>query len=215
MPIRMNKHEQHTPQTVELTADLPARASRTTKSMAAVVGVGLFCLLTILGAMVRVPLPGTPVPMTLQTAVVLFAGVALGARLGACSQLLYLAIGLAGVPVFADSGAGPLAGPQYVFGATGGYLLGFLIVPIVVGRLTARSGGLKPAFAAAAVGTILIFALGVGWLAISTGSVWTALQQGLLPFWLGAVLKCGLVVAAGSVLGPTCRRVWRTGAVGH
>ena len=169
------------------------------------VGVGLFCLLTILGAMVRVPLPGTPVPMTLQTAVVLFAGVALGARLGACSQLLYLAIGLAGVPVFADSGAGP----QYVFGATGGYLLGFLIVPIVVGRLTARSSGLKPTLAAAAVGTILIFALGVGWLAISTGSVWTALEQGLLPFWLGAVLKCGLVVAAGSMLGPTCRKVWR------
>ena len=201
----MNKHEQNTPRTGELTADLPALASRTTKSVAAVVGVGLFCLLTILGAMVRVPLPGTPVPMTLQTAVVLFAGVALGARLGACSQLLYLAIGLAGVPVFAEPGAGP----QYVFGATGGYLLGFLIVPIVVGRLTARSNGLKPTLAAATVGTMLIFALGVGWLAILSGSVWTALQQGLLPFWLGAVLKCGLVVAAGSMLGPTCRKVWR------
>ncbi len=177
------------------------------KSSAVIAGVGggVFCLLTILGAMVRVPLPGTPVPMTLQTAVVLFAGVALGARLGAFSQLLYLAIGLAGVPVFADSGAGP----QYVFGATGGYLLGFLIVPIVVGRLTARSSGLKPTLAAAAVGTIMIFTLGVGWLAISTGSVWTALEQGLLPFWLGAVLKCGLVVAAGSMLGPTCRKVWR------
>ncbi len=178
----------------------------------ACVGVGLFCLLTILGALVRVPLPGTPVPMTLQTAVVLFAGVALGARLGACSQLLYLAIGLAGVPVFADSGAGPHAGPQYVFGATGGYLLGFLIVPIVVGRLTARSGGLRPTLAAATVGTILIFALGVGWLALSTGSVWTALQQGLFPFWLGAMLKCGLVVAAGSMLGPACRKVWRSAA---
>ena len=201
----MNNHEQNKPPTIELTTDLPALVSRSTKSVAAIVGVGLFCLLTILGAMVRVPLPGTPVPMTLQTAVVLFAGVALGARLGAFSQLLYLAIGLAGVPVFADSGAGP----QYVFGATGGYLLGFLIVPIVVGRLTARSSGLKPTLAAAAVGTILIFALGVGWLAISTGSVWTALQQGLLPFWLGAVLKCGLVVAAGSMLGPTCRKVWR------
>ena len=113
--------------------------------------------------------------------------------------------------MFADSGAGP----QYVFGATGGYLLGFLIVPIVVGRLTARSSGLKPTLAAAAVGTILIFALGVGWLAISTGSAWIALQQGLFPFWLGAVLKCGLVVAAGSMLGPTCRKVWRTAADGH
>jgi biotin transport system substrate-specific component len=169
------------------------------------VGVGLFCLLTILGALVRVPLPGTPVPMTLQTAVVLFAGIALGARLGACSQLLYLAIGLIGVPVFADSGAGP----QYVFGATGGYLLGFVVVPVVVGRLTAGSSGLRPMLVAAGVGTILIFALGVGWLALSTSSVWTALQQGLFPFWLGAVLKCGLVAAAGSVLGPACRKVWR------
>ena len=81
-------------------------------------------------------------------------------------------------------------------------------------RLTARSNGLKPTLAAAGVGTILIFVLGVGWLAISTGSVWAALQQGLFPFWLGAVLKCGLVVAAGSVLGPTCRKVWRTVADG-
>ncbi len=209
MPIRMNNRKQNTQQTVERTADLPVLASRSTKSVAAVVGVGLFCLLTILGAMVRVPRPGTPIPMTLQTAVVLFAGIALGARLGACSQLLYLAIGLIGVPVFADSGAGPHAGPQYVFGATGGYLLGFLIVPVVVGRLTARSSGLRTTLAAAAVGTILIFALGVGWLAVSTGSLWTALQQGLFPFWLGAVLKCGLVVAAGSVLGPACRKVWR------
>ena len=197
----MMKHTQQIDLTPGPVASAPAKSS----AVVAGVGVGLFCVLTILGATVRVPLPGTPVPMTLQTAVVLFAGVALGARLGACSQLLYLAIGLAGVPVFADSGAGP----QYVFGATGGYLLGFLIVPIVVGRLTARSNGLKPTLAAAAVGTILIFALGVGWLAISTGSVWVALQQGLFPFWLGAVLKCGLVVAAGSMLGPACRKVWR------
>ena len=197
----MMKHTQQ----IDLMPGPLAIAPPKSSAVVAGVGVGLFCLLTILGAMVRVPLPGTPVPMTLQTAVVLFAGVALGARLGAFSQLLYLAIGLAGVPVFADSGAGP----QYVFGATGGYLLGFLIVPIVVGRLTARSSGLKLTLAASAVGTILIFTLGVGWLAISTGSVWTALQQGLFPFWLGAVLKCGLVAAAGSVLGPACRKVWR------
>ena len=197
----MVKHTQQ----IDLMPGSLAIAPPKSRAVVACIGVGLFCLLTILGAMVRVPLPGTPVPMTLQTAVVLFAGVALGARLGVFSQLLYLAIGLAGVPVFADSGAGP----QYVFGATGGYLLGFVIVPIVVGRLTARSSGLKPTLAAAAVGTILIFTLGVGWLAISAGSVWTALEQGLLPFWLGAVLKCGLVVAAGSMLGPACRKVWR------
>ncbi len=197
----MMKHTQQIDVMPSSLAIAPSKSS----TVVACVGVGLFCLMTILGAQIRVPLPGTPVPMTLQTAVVLFAGVALGARLGAFSQLLYLAIGLAGVPVFADSGAGP----QYVFGATGGYLLGFLIVPIVVGRLTARSNGLKPTLAAAAVGTVLIFALGVGWLAFSTGSVWTALQQGLLPFWLGAVLKCGLVAAAGSMLGPACRKVWR------
>ncbi len=204
----MMKHTQQ----IDLTTGPLAIAPPKSSVVVACVGVGLFCLLTILGALVRVPLPGTPVPMTLQTAVVLFAGVALGARLGACSQLLYLAIGLAGVPVFADSGAGPHAGPQYVFGATGGYLLGFLIVPLVVGRLTARSSRLRPTLAAATVGTILIFALGVGWLALSTGSVWAALQQGLFPFWLGAMLKCGLVVAAGSMLGPACRKVWRSEA---
>ena len=171
---------------------------------AAVYGVTAFCVLTAVAAQVRVPIPGTPVPMTLQTLVVLLSGVALGPWLGVASQGLYLLVGLCGVPVFAEPGAGP----QYVFGATGGYLMAFLLVPFVVGRITATSRGASAMVLAALSGTILIFGLGVGWLAVLLGDVWEALQVGLFPFWIGAILKCGLAAALGHRLWPMCRRIW-------
>ena len=86
-----------------------------------IVGVLLFTLLTTLGAIVRIPLPNTPVPLTLQTVFVVLSGVALGARLGLASQLLYVALGTAGMPIFANGGSGI----AYVTGPTAGYLLGF------------------------------------------------------------------------------------------
>ena len=86
---------------IDLSAQPFALSPPTTSIVAAAVGVVGFCLLTVLGAKIRVPLPGTPIPMTLQTAVVLFSGMALGARLGAASQVLYLLLGLVGLPVFA------------------------------------------------------------------------------------------------------------------
>src|SRR5262245_52763921 len=82
-----------------------------------------FALLTWAGAKVAVPLPFTPVPGTLQTLAVLLAGAMLGARAGAASQMAYLVMGLAGLPVFALPGAGP----AYFLGPTGGYLVGFIL----------------------------------------------------------------------------------------
>ncbi len=193
---------------IDLPAPPFALSPPTTSIVVAAVGVVGFCLLTILGAKIRVPLPGTPIPMTLQTAVVLFSGVALGARLGAASQVLYLLLGLVGLPVFAGSDAGW----QYIFGATGGYLLAFPLVTLLVGRLTRHSAGITATIGAMACGTILIFTLGVGWLFVLEGQATTAFAHGLTPFWAGAVIKGGLAVSLGHVLGPACRAVWRSSA---
>ncbi len=198
------RHDPNIPMAIELSALPSAVSHRTTSATAAVLGVLGFCTLTILGAKIRVPVPGTPVPMTLQTAVVLLSGMVLGARLGVASQALYLLIGLVGVPVFAEPGAGP----QYLFGATGGYLLSFLVVPVVVGRLARRSHGPGASVHAAVLGTVVVFAMGVGWLAVLEGDMWQALEKGLFPFWIGAILKCGLVAALGHLLWPVCRRIW-------
>ena len=94
-------------------------------------------VLTIVAAQVSIPLPFTPVPFTLQPMIVLLGGAALGARLGMTSQVLYLAVGLAGLPVFAASpllpqGFGRLLGP------TGGYLMSYPIAAFVTGYLAER-----------------------------------------------------------------------------
>jgi biotin transporter BioY len=96
--------------------------------------ITLFAALTALGARVTVPLPFTPVPVTLQVLFPLLAGLLLGSKRGALSQAEYVAAGLAGLPVFAKGGSG-LA---YLFGPTGGYLLGFIAAAFLVGELAAK-----------------------------------------------------------------------------
>lgn len=127
-----------------------------------------FALLTCAGAAIKIPT--VPVPMTLQTPLVLLAGVMLGARAGAFSQVTYLLLGLVGLPVFAYGG-----GPAYLVGPTGGYLIGFPIAAFLCGSLFHHPGlqaRLRP-FALALVslvsGLAVIFACGVAWLSIYTG----------------------------------------------
>lgn len=113
-----------------------------------------FALLTALGAYARVPLPGTPVPLTLQVLPVLLAGAALGRTYGAGSQLLYLALGVAGLPLFAaTSGTSLLADP------TAGYLAGFPAAAWLVGTF-ALDGPTRRRFAVMAVALAPIYLLG-------------------------------------------------------
>src|SRR6201988_4398795 len=93
--------------------------------------------LTALAAQVSVPLPFTPVPFTLQPMVVLLGGAALGARLGLASQVLYLALGIAGFPVFAVSAVLP-QGVFRLLGPTGGYLMSYPFAAFVAGALAQR-----------------------------------------------------------------------------
>jgi biotin transport system substrate-specific component len=152
-----------------------------------------FALLTWAGARVAVPLPFTPVPGTLQTLAVLMAGAMLGARAGAASQLAYLLMGLAGLPVFALPGAGP----AYFLGPTGGYLVGFILAAWTTGSLTRRLGGFGVWGAGAAflAGAISVHACGLAWLTVLMGSPVAAWRAGMLPFLLFDLAK--VMVATG------------------
>ncbi|GAB4527565.1 MAG: biotin transporter BioY [Anaerolineales bacterium] len=150
-------------------------------------------LLVALLAQVRISLPFTPVPITGQTMGVLLTGALLGSRRGTAALLLYLLEGLAGLPVFAG-GAG---GAAHLMGATGGYLLGFVLAAWLVGALCER--GLERTWRTAwlpfLAGEALIYLAGVPWLAFFVGGMHKAVTLGLLPFLPGDALKAMLAAA--------------------
>jgi len=151
--------------------------------------VVLGSLLLTLSAKVNVPF--WPVPMTMQTFVVLGLGAAYGARLGGATVAAYLAQGAIGLPVFATG-----AGLAYLAGPTGGYLLGFLAAAILVGAMAERGfcRTRLSTLVAFLAGTAVIFGLGAGWLTVLFGSG-TALASGVLPFLTSEAVKVALAVA--------------------
>jgi biotin transport system substrate-specific component len=157
--------------------------------------------LTAAAAQVSVHLPFTPVPATLQPMVVLVGAAALGARLGASSQVLYLLLGIAGLPVFAASPILP-QGLGRLFGPTGGYLLVYPIAAFVAGALAER-GFDRRYFTSVLAGLGALFLGGVLWLAFFAvgpgGSVGltAALETGLYPFVVQDLVE---VCIAGGVL---------------
>lgn len=162
-----------------------------------------FALLTALAAQVRIPLPFTPVPITGQTFAVLLSGAVLGRAAGAASQSVYLAMGLV-FPFY----AGGASGWSYATGATGGFLVGFIAAAWVVGALAERHQDRTVATAIPAflTGSVVIYLLGVPWLASVAGVSWTrAVELGLAPFVLGDLAKA---VLAGAVLPAAWKLVW-------
>jgi biotin transport system substrate-specific component len=159
-----------------------------------------------LAAQVAVPVPGTPVPMTLQPLAVLVVGGLLGARLGAAALVLYLAAGALGLPVFTPGG---LPGAARLLGPTGGYLLAYPVAAAVVGALASARGSsaplLRPLLACAA-GMVVIHAGGSAQLALLTGDVGAATRYGLIPFLTGDLIKIGLAVLLILALAPAVRR---------
>ena len=163
-------------------------ASRTDTSRAIrVAGVLFVATLTAVAAQVSVHLPFTPVPLTLQPMIVLLGGAALGSRLGAMSQILYLAAGIAGLPVFAASAVLP-PGPLRLLGPTGGYLLSYPLAAYVTGWLAERGFDRRylTSVLAMAAGLAVIFACGVTWLAWfarpAAAGFDAALRTGLVAF---------------------------------
>ncbi len=172
-----------------ITKALPYGESKAVRTMFL---VGSFALLTALGALIRIPLPFTPVPITLQTFFVLLAGVMLGSKRGTLSQMVYVSAGAAGLPIFAglSSGITLLAGP------TGGFLAGFILAPSVISYLIGDSSSRLRLISALLAGTSVIFLLGNLWLwKITDGTLMNTLMLGFVPFIPGAVIKIGLVIA--------------------
>lgn len=177
------------------------------------VGIAIFVILTCLAARVAVPLPGTPVPVTLQTLPVLMAGLCLGAGPGSLSQIIYVALGLGGVPVFALPGAGP----AYLLGPTGGYLAGFIAAAWIVGTIaTGEGAGLRRRIGALLCGLVAIHLCGfAGLLPHVAGNAGAALRTGVLPFALFDLAKIVGALALHSGWLALVRRFesgWRTGS---
>lgn len=164
------------------------------RPVAVPLAVILFAALTALGAHIAVPLGFTPVPMTLQTLFVLLAGVLLGPVAGAASQLLYLGLGFAGVPVFAMGGAGL----PWLLSPTGGYLLAFPAAAAVAGWIAGRERHRVRTAVALVVATAVIFASGTAWLSLVTElGPREVFAAGVQPFLPGALIKAAIVYIVG------------------
>jgi len=172
---------------------VPSRPSRGINLLRDLLLVGGFSVFTALCAQVSFHIPITPVPITLQTLAVLLTGAALGSRRGALAMLLYLAEGAAGLPVF----AGGTGGFVHLIGFTGGYLWSCPFAALVTGLLCERRLDRRLLTSALAMppGTLVIYAFGVPWLAVSLHlNLLTAFMLGMVPFIPGDLIK--LVIAA-------------------
>src|SRR5437867_10143464 len=180
---------------MERTLVLPSSSLTLRRALAVAFGTALVAA----AAQVAVPLPGTPVPMTLQPLAVLLVGGMLGPGLGAASLILYLLLGAAGLPVFTPIG---LPGAARLIGPTGGYLLAYPVAAFAVGRLIGKGDSTRTARVALAAlaGLALIHLGGLAQLLILTGSAAQAARLGTLPFVAGDLGKLAIAVL---VLRPT------------
>ena len=167
------------------------RLNSRVRDVVLVVAGALFIFLT---SRISIPIPGSPVPMTGQTFGVLLVGGALGLRRGFAAVGLYVLLGLVGLPFFAD-GKG---GISIIQGATGGYLIGFIVAGAVVGRLAELGWDRKfvGALGAMLVGEVVIYAIGLPWLKAVGGLSWQqTIDLGLTPFLIGDAIKAILAAA--------------------
>lgn len=189
------------PQAATLRLAVFPRAGLLVDALLVVAGAGLVAL----AAQIEIPLGFTPVPISGQTFAVLLVGASLGPLLGASSLLLYFGVGLLGAPVY----SGGDGGWEIVKGATGGYLVGFVVAAALTGWLARRRWDRRfnSAVAAMLSGSVVIYLFGLPWLAHTIDSgVEGTLEAGLYPFVVGDLIKLYL---AGMLL-PAA---WR--AVGH
>jgi biotin transport system substrate-specific component len=173
---------------------------RSTALSNAVLAVGGVLGLAVL-AQIAIPVPGSPVPVTGQTLGVLILGTAYGSSLGFTTFAVYMLAGIAGAPVFANSGHGL----DRLVGATGGYLVGMLVATFVLGQFARFRLDQKflTALPSMLVGTVITFSFGLIWLHQYTGQSWSwTISAGLTPFIIGEALKI-------AIAGTSLPAVWR------
>jgi biotin transport system substrate-specific component len=180
-----------------LRSTLIPRSTALTNTVLVVSGVlGLAAL-----AQIVLPVPGSPVPVTGQTLGVLILGTAYGSTLGVTTFALYILVGIAGAPVFANSGHGL----DRIVGSTGGYLIGMLVATFILGQLARFRLDQKflTALPSMLIGTITTFSFGLVWLHQYTGESWSwTFSAGLTPFIVGEILKI-------AIAGTSLPAIWR------
>ena len=164
--------------------------------------LGMACITGLL-AQARIPLGFTPVPITGQNVAVLASGVMLGSWFGALSMLFYLAIGACGVPLF----AGGQGGMDYLIHyPTLGYLIAFVVVAFLVGRLTEKHLSLRGFWGQIwlmSTGMIVILAIGASYLALTLHTNFNdTMKEGVLPFLIGDLLKAAVVAGVATTILP-------------
>jgi biotin transport system substrate-specific component len=150
----------------------------------------LMAALMAVGAYIAIPIG--PVPIVLQNLFVLLAGLLLGPSWGLASVIVYLLLGLIGLPVFSGGGGGA----AHFAGPTGGYLVGYVPAVAVVGALSGKGRSAVADAWAAALGALVVYAVGVPWLALTAHlTPARAAAAGLMPFLPGDALKVAVAVA--------------------
>ena len=181
----------------------PAAAPARVRPGRRLLGIAVGAVVVAAAAQAAVPVPFSPVPMTLQPLAVLVVGGVLGAASGVAALVTYLTLGVLGLPVFAGGSSGVL----HLLGPTGGYLLAFPVAAGVVGALSRPGAGVLRVLLACALGMVVIHLGGVAQLALLGGDPALAFRVGFVPFLTGDLLKVGLAAAVVLGLGPVIRRV--------
>jgi len=182
--------------------DITTRPVIRSRPLVMTVWILAFTIATALSANLRIPLPFTPVPVTLQTFFVLMAGLVLGPGPAAISMTLYLVAGAVGMPVWAGAGASGLA---HLSSFTAGYLLAFPVAAYLAGMLSSNEPNRVRAYLAIGVAGLLILAFGTAWMALLTRSgLWEASVLGFWPFLIGDVVKTVAAVEIGLRIGRRC-----------
>ncbi|MBI6872599.1 biotin transporter BioY [Clostridium aciditolerans] len=170
--------------------------------------VSMFAALSAIGAFIKIPIGSAPI--TLQFLFVALSGILLGSRLGALSQIVYVVIGLIGIPVFTAGG-----GISYIFKPTFGYLIGFIVASYVVGKIseTTDRPSLKRLFIATLIGLVISYAIGVPYLYVvlkyvvgAKITIYSALKAGCLVFIPGDLAKCLVTTVLSYRIIPTLKR---------
>jgi len=172
---------------VRVYADLVRPADSRLARVFDVALVAGFSLLIALSAQIAIPLPFTPVPVTLQTFAVILTGCLLGSGRGALAALAYLAEGSAGLPFF----SGGTAGVSHLLGPTGGYLVGLVAAAFLAGVLAERglARGWAGRLATLIAADLVVFLFGVTWLGAFTRDLFRSVMLGFVPFVIGDALK--------------------------
>jgi biotin transport system substrate-specific component len=170
-----------------------------------VLAVAFFVISITLSAFVRIPLPFTPVPLTLQTFFVLLSAAFLGLRLGVFTQLSYIFLGVIGLPVFTGTGCGLI----YLLGPTCGYLFGFIAAAVFIASFIKYTKDKLPlVIALFCFADFLLLGFGSAWLKLSLHITWVeSLVIGFVPFLLGDILKAALAAALFLKLNPRIREI--------